>query len=108
MASEQYLVAELGAKQFEVYFKKIEILIFFLNTQICFAYISVLKCHSEAVLYSKRTAGYPLSPHIKTIAVTFFKLSNKATKKLSFENFEKKKQFWAYGVHPRFCLKAET
>ena len=41
------------------------------NTQNCFAYISATKYRSEAVLYSKRTAGYPLSPHIKTIAVAF-------------------------------------
>ena len=31
----------------------------------------VTKYRSEAVLYSKRSAGYPLSPHIKTIAVAF-------------------------------------
>ena len=39
------------------------------NSQHCFAYNSATKHHSEAVLYSKQTAGYPLSPHIKTIAV---------------------------------------
>ena len=43
----------------------------FSNKQNCFAYISATKYHSEAVLYSKRTAGYPLSPHIKTFAVVF-------------------------------------
>ena len=32
---------------------------------------SATKYRSETVLYSKRTAGYPLSPHIKTIAVAF-------------------------------------
>ena len=41
------------------------------NTQICFAYNSATKYRLEAVLYSKRTAGYPLSPHIKIIAVAF-------------------------------------
>ena len=39
------------------------------NTQNCFAYNSATKYRSEAVLYSKRTAGCPLSPEIKTIAV---------------------------------------
>ena len=46
--------------------------IFFENTQNCFAYISATKYRSKAVLYSKRTARYPLSPHINTIAVAFF------------------------------------
>ena len=41
------------------------------NTQNCFAYSSATKYRSEAVLYSKRTAGYPLSPHIKSITVAF-------------------------------------
>ena len=45
--------------------------IFFQNTQNCFAYISATKYRTETVLYSKRTAGYPLSHHIKTIAVAF-------------------------------------
>ena len=71
MASEQYLVAELKAKQFWVFSEKNEIVIFLENTQKCFAYISTTKYCSEAVLYSKRTAGYPLSPHIKTITVAF-------------------------------------
>ena len=44
---------------------------FFKNTQNCFAYISATKYSSEAVQYSKRSAGYTLSPHIKTIAVAF-------------------------------------
>ena len=44
---------------------------FFKNTQNCFAYISVTKYRSEVVLYSKRSAGYPLSPHIKAIFVAF-------------------------------------
>ena len=39
------------------------------NTQNFFAYNSATKYHSEAVL--KRMVGYPLSPHIKTIAVAF-------------------------------------
>ena len=33
--------------------------------------VQATKCCSEAVLYSKQLAGYPLSPHIKTIAVAF-------------------------------------
>ena len=37
----------------------------------CFAYNSATKYHSDAVLYSKQTVGYSLSPHIKTIAVAF-------------------------------------
>ena len=52
-------------------FETIEILNFFENTQNCFDYISATKYRSEAVLYSKRTARYPLSPHIKTITVAF-------------------------------------
>ena len=48
-----------------------EILMFFKNTQDCFAYIPATKYRSKAVLYSKRTARYPLSPHIKMIAVAY-------------------------------------
>ena len=44
--------------------------IFSKDTQNCFAYNSVTKYHSEAVLYSKRTIEYPLWPHIKIIVVT--------------------------------------
>ena len=44
------------------------------NTQNCFAYNSATKYRSEAVLYSKRTAGYPLSPHIKAITSWHFKI----------------------------------
>ena len=44
---------------------------FLKNTQNCFAYNSATKCCSEAILYSERMAGYPLSPHVKTIAVAF-------------------------------------
>ena len=54
-----------------MFWGKIEIVIFLENTQNCFAYISATKYRSEAVLYSKRTAGYPLSPHIKIITVAF-------------------------------------
>ena len=54
---------------FGCFFEKFSILNFFENTQNCFPYILATKDRSEAVLYSKRTAGYPLSPHIKTIAV---------------------------------------
>ena len=53
-ASEWYLVAELWAKQFWVFYEKSEILIFFENTQNYFAYISATKYRSEAVLYLKR------------------------------------------------------
>ena len=45
--------------------------LFFENTQNCFAHNSATKYRSEAVLYLKRTAGYPLSAHIKAIAVDF-------------------------------------
>ena len=62
MASGRYLVAELLAKQFWVFLEKIEIVIFLKNTQNCFAYISATKYCSEAGLYSKRMARYPLSP----------------------------------------------
>merc|ERR1712177_63823 len=48
-----------------------EVKFFLKNTQNCYAYNSVTKYRSEGVLYSKRSAGYPLSPHIKTIAVAF-------------------------------------
>ena len=61
-ASEQYLVAELEATQFWCFFDKIEMLNFFQNIQNCFAYISATKYRWEAVLYSKQTAEYPLSP----------------------------------------------
>ena len=69
--SERYLVPELWAKHFWVFFKKIEILIFFENTQNCFAYISGTKYRLEAILYSKLSAVYPLSSHVKAIAVAF-------------------------------------
>ena len=52
--------------------KKIQNFIYFKKHPNCFAHNSATKYRSEAVLYSKRTAGYPLSPHIKTIAVAFF------------------------------------
>ena len=54
-----------------MFLETIEIQIFLENTQNCFAYNSVSKYRSEAVLYSKRKAGYPLSPHIKAIDVAF-------------------------------------
>ena len=56
---------------FGCFLTKVRISIWSKNTQNCFAYISATKYCSEAVLYSKRTAGYPLSPHIKTITVAF-------------------------------------
>ena len=64
-------LGEASLSLYEKIWEKIEGLIFFENTQNCFAYISATKYRSEAVLYSKRSAGYPLSPHIKTIAVAF-------------------------------------
>ena len=53
------------------FFTKVRISILSKNTQNCFAYNSATKYRSEAVLYSKRTAGHSLSSHIKTIAVAF-------------------------------------
>ena len=53
-------------------FKKIQNFHFFKKHPKLFVYNSPTKYRSEAVLYSKRTAGYPLSPHIKTIVVVFF------------------------------------
>ena len=49
--------------------KKSELQFFSKNTQNCFAYNSATKYCSEAVLYSKQTAGYPLSLYIKSIAL---------------------------------------
>ena len=62
------------------------------NTQNCFAYNSATKYRSEAGLYSKRTAGYPLAPHIKTIDVAFLRAEYKANKMLNFINFQKTRQ----------------
>ena len=53
-------------------FEKNQNFIYFKKHPNCFAHNSATKYRSEAVLYSKRTAGYPLSPHIKTIATAFF------------------------------------
>ena len=58
-------------EKFWVFLKIFRTSFFSKNTQKCFAYNSATKYRSEAILYSKRTAGYPLSPHIKTIAVAF-------------------------------------
>ena len=60
MALEAFQGWDKWAKLFWVFLKKIEALNFFENTQKCFAYISATRYCSEAVLYSKRTAGYPL------------------------------------------------
>ena len=73
MTSEQNLVAEILAKQFWVFLITIQNKFFFKNTQTCFDHNSATKYHSEVVLHLKRTAGYPLSPHIKTIAVAFLR-----------------------------------
>ena len=53
------------------YFFPIRISIFSKDTQNGFAHSSATKYCSETVMYSKRTAGYTLSPHIKTISVAF-------------------------------------
>ena len=59
------------------------VLNFFKNTQNCFAFISATKDSSVAVLYSKQIAGYPLLPHIETIAIAY-KVSDKALTKSVF------------------------
>ena len=41
-------------------------------------------------MYSKRTAGYPLSPHIKTIALAFLWAKISINKMLHFVTFRKK------------------
>ena len=51
--------------------KNSDVPIFKKNTQNCFAHNSSTKYRSETFLYSKRTAGYPLSPEIKTMDVAF-------------------------------------
>ena len=82
------------SKTFWVVFEKIQNFNFFKKHPKLFAYKSATRYCSEAVVYSKGTAGYHLSPHLKTIVVFFFyKLSNKATKKLYFENFGKTPKF---------------
>ena len=43
----------------------------FQNTPNYSVYISATKYPPEAVLYSRRVGGYPLSPHIETVAVAF-------------------------------------
>ena len=58
---------------FVLFFEQNQILNFFENTQKCFAYISVTKNSSEAVLYSKQTGGYSLYPYIRTIAEAFLR-----------------------------------
>ena len=78
------------------------------NTQNCFAHNSATKYRSQDILYSRRTAEYPPSHHVKTIAVAFYKLSDKAKNNVEFHQFGKITQFWTCCVHPRLCLKAET
>ena len=65
----------LSALSFRVgkIFENIEILIFFLNTLNCFVYIIYTKYCLEAVLYSKRTARYPISPHTSYVRDGFKK-----------------------------------
>ena len=86
-------------------FEKIENLYFSENNQKFFAYVSFTKYLSKAVLCSKRTGEYLLSPHKKIVCGW---LSNKATKMLYFESFEKNTQLWAYPAHPWLRLKHET
>ena len=50
------------------------------HTQNCFAYNSASKYRSEAILYSKWTAGCPQSPHIKTIAIAFLRAETEEEK----------------------------
>ena len=52
--------------------------------------------------------GYPLSPHIKAIAVAFLQADCKATKNLNLKKFEKNTQPWVYGAHPSLRLQPET
>ena len=54
---------------FGYFLLKVRIPILSKNTQNCFAYNSITKYRSEDVLYSKRTGGHPLSPHIKIVVV---------------------------------------
>ena len=68
----------------------LELLIAAKNTQNCFAYNSATKYRSEAVLYSKPTSGYPLSPHIKTIAVAFLQADSEGQESRSRLGLETK------------------
>ena len=70
--------------------KKIRISKFSKITQNCFAHNSATKYHSEAVLYLKLTAGYLLSPHIKTIVVAFQQAKLNSNKNVEFHEFGKK------------------
>ena len=70
-ASGVYLVAKIFRKQFHR-FLYLKISIFSEFTQECFAYISVTKYSSEAILYSKWTGEYPLSPHLTLINAAYF------------------------------------
>ena len=74
---------------------KVKFWYFSQNTQNCFAYISATKYQAEAVSYSKQTAEYPLSPHIKTIALAFFskEMSTKEKRMLNFINLESTPNF---------------
>ena len=40
--------------------------------QNCFGYFSATQYRSDTVLYSKRMAGYPQSPHIKIIYIYIY------------------------------------
>ena len=91
-----FIISVECSKQFWVFFEKIKIIIFCENTQNCLTYSSEKKYRSEVVLYLKRTAGYLLSPEIETIAVAFYKLSNKATNRALYWSFWKNTQLWAY------------
>ena len=70
-ASGVYFFAKIFRKQFHR-FLYLKISIFSEFTQECFAYISVTKYSSEAILYSKWTGEYPLSPHLTLINAAYF------------------------------------
>ena len=74
--------------------KKSEFPFYQKNTQNSFAYNSATKYCSEAVLYSKQAARYPLSLDIKTIAVAFLRAE------AAFWKIEKNTQLQVCGTHP--------
>ena len=85
-ASKRCLVTELWANRFCVFFEKIKIRIFFKKAQNVFAFISATKYRSDTVLYSKWTAGHPLSPYNK----------HKTSSSSCGRVFGNKKYFWFF------------
>ena len=63
------MVGEILTELFRVYLANLENLHFANYTQNYSAHILTTMNPSEAVLYPKRTGGYPLSSHIKIITV---------------------------------------